>query len=43
LPGLLLPNDRSIERTSIGRDVLDPECDHITAAQLAIDGEIEHR
>src|SRR5438128_2023070 len=41
--GLLLPHSRAIDRIPAGRDILDPQCDHITAPQLAVDRKIEHR
>ena len=40
---LLLPNRRPFERLAGGRNVLDSERDHVAAAQLAVDREIEHR
>jgi hypothetical protein len=41
-PGFLLPNRRSIRRVPAGGDILDPDGDDITAAKLAVDGQIEH-
>jgi len=38
---LLLPHGRSINRVTTGRDVVDPERHDITAAELAVDCEIE--
>ena len=43
LPGLLLPHRRPIDRIPVRCNVLDLERDDIAAAQLAVDGEIEHR
>jgi hypothetical protein len=42
-PGLFLAHRRTGKRVAVRGNVFDPYCDHITAAQLAIDGEIEHR
>ena len=40
---LFLPDGGAIDGVSMGRDVVDLERDDITASQLAVDGEIEHR
>jgi hypothetical protein len=40
----LVPDNRcSVSHVSAGGDVIDPNADEITAAQLAVDGEVEHR
>jgi hypothetical protein len=40
----LVPDNRcSVSQVSAGGDVIDPNADEITAAQLAVDGEVEHR
>jgi hypothetical protein len=43
LPGFLLPNRGPIDGVSAWRNILDLEADEIAAAELAIDGHIEHR
>jgi hypothetical protein len=43
LTGFLLPHRCTFHRIPIWRDVLHLEGDNITAAELAIDCEIEHR
>jgi hypothetical protein len=40
---LLLTDRRSIERVAVGGYVIDPHCHDITAAQFAVDGEVEQR
>jgi hypothetical protein len=40
--GLLLAHAGSVDRDALRRDVLDPEAHDVTAAELAVDGEIEH-
>jgi hypothetical protein len=40
---LFLPDGGAIDGVSMGRDVVDLESYDITPAQLAVDGEIEHR
>jgi hypothetical protein len=37
-----LPNRCSVCRVPAGGDILDPDGDDITAAKLAVDGQIEH-
>jgi hypothetical protein len=39
----LLAYRRAFDCISIWSNVLDPQGDHITSAQLAIDGYVEHR
>src|SRR5262249_60846925 len=43
LSSLLLTNGSSLHRVPIGSNVLDPEGDDITTAQLAVDGQVKHR
>ena len=43
LSGLLLAHCRAINDITAGSNILDLQGDDIAAAQLAIDGEIEHR
>jgi hypothetical protein len=40
--GLLLSNRRAIRGISVCSDVLDPDCDDVTATELAVDCQIEH-
>ena len=40
--GLLLSNRRAIRGISACSDVLDLDCDDVTAAELAVDCQIEH-
>jgi hypothetical protein len=40
--GLLLPDRCAIRRVPAGGDVIDPDGDDITAAQLSVDRQIEH-
>jgi hypothetical protein len=41
--GLLLPHHRAIDRITARCHVLDAQCDHVAAPQLAVDRKIEHR
>ena len=41
--GLMLDNRRPVSHAAAGSYVIDPNADEIAAAQLAIDGEVEHR
>jgi hypothetical protein len=41
--GLVLDDRCSISHATAGGDVVDPKAEEIAAAQLAVDGEIEHR
>ena len=41
-PGFPLSDGRAIRRVATGGDILDPHGDDITAAQLAVDRQIEH-
>src|ERR1043166_6759834 len=43
LSGLLLPHCRAIDDITPGSNIFDFQSDDIASAQLAIDGEIEHR
>jgi hypothetical protein len=43
LAGLTLAHIRPIDSVTVGRDVLDPQIDHVASAEFAIDGEVEHR
>ena len=42
-PGLFLAHGRAIDRIAIRSYVFDPDSDDITASQLAVDRQIEHR
>jgi hypothetical protein len=39
--GLLLPDDRTIDRIPIGSDIFDPQGDDIATTQFAVDGKVE--
>src|SRR5262245_33261314 len=41
--GLALPHGGAVNRVAVGCYDIDAECDQVTAAQLAVDGEIEQR
>jgi hypothetical protein len=40
-PGLLLPDDRTIDRIAIRSDIFDPQGDDVATTQLAVDRKIE--
>jgi hypothetical protein len=40
-PGLLLPHSCSVSRVSACSDILDLDCDDVTATKLAVDRQIE--
>src|SRR5215216_1954630 len=42
-PSFLLSNRCAIRRVAAGGDILDPDCDDVAAAKLAVDRQIEHR
>ena len=41
VPGFLLAHRGAIDGVTSGRNVLDADTDHVAAAQLAVNGEIE--
>jgi len=43
VPGLLLSNRRPIDSVAPGSDVFDPDADHVTATEFAVDSQIEER
>ena len=43
LTSLLLPDGRSVSGRAIGCHIFNSQPDQVTGAQLAVDGEIEHR
>jgi hypothetical protein len=43
LPRFLVTDGCPIDRVAVGRDVFELQCDDIAGAELAIDGQIEHR
>jgi len=43
MSGFLLPHGCAINGQSVRRNIFDLEADDITAPELAVDGEIEHR
>jgi hypothetical protein len=42
-PGLSLAHRRSVNCVTVGSEVFDFNRDYVAAAQLAVDGKIEHR